>query len=314
MTGVRKARFLVVFGAIALLLTTACWGRMYDGSYSDTEAAKERMYSRQASASPKATPSAASKPEAYIAPYEGAQGIHVSAAGRASGVPDLAIISLGVESVEDTASEARAKAAEAMAGVMQVLEDAMVEDRDIQTRYFNISPRYQSVRVTQCQDDDKEDNEIQAEAVLPGEENCTTFWEQKLIGYAVSNQLSVNIRDLDEAGTIIDSVTDAAGDLVRVNGISFAIEDTEPLRDEARAEAMADMQRKAELMADLAGVRLGRLVSLQEDAGFYPPEPVYARAAFAAAESAADTSISAGELETIVSVSGVYLIANTTGR
>ena len=194
-------------------------------------------------------------------------------------------------------------AATAMAGVMEVLEEAGIEDRDIQTNHFNISPRYQSVRVTQCHDD--EDTE---EKILDDAENCTTFWDQQLVGYAVNNQASVNIRNLNEAGTIIDQVTDAAGDLVRVNGIRFTIEDIEALQDEARNEAMAELERKAEAMAELAGVALGRLVHLQEDSGYIPPQPVFARAAFAS-ESAADTSISAGELDVSVSVNGIYLIA-----
>ncbi len=189
-----------------------------------------------------------------------------------------------------------------MASVMLVLDEAGVEERDVQTQYFNISPRYQSVQVTHCDDDAETE-----ETAVSGDENCNTFWEQRLVGYAVSNQLSVRIRDLDNVGSIIDQVTEAAGDLVRVNGISFTIEDSGTLQDEARENAVDEMQRKAEVIAQLAGVGLGRLVSLREESYSVEPQPVYARAAVAL-ESAADTSISAGELAVSVSVTGVYLI------
>ena len=302
LTRIANFRLLALLAALALLFTTACWAGVAgapfdeDGSYrAMDDSSGSGWYSYSAGKSGYGA--------GRIGPYDGAQGVHVRATGTASGAPDLAVINLGVEAVEDTASEARSRAAEAMNGVMAVLAEAGIEDRDIQTQYFNISPRYQSVRVTECGEDEEG-------AAKLGEDggNCITRWEQELTGYSVSNQVSVNIRELDQAGTIIDQVTAAAGDLVRVNGISFTIEDIDPLRDEARNEAMGRLQENAAELAELAGVGLGRLVHLQESTGYVEPlQPVFARAQFAA-ESAADTSISVGELDVSVSVSGVYLI------
>lgn len=309
LSGMHGVRALVLLAAVALMLSTGCWAGAYMTSYGNGEDNGGSMLSGEpGSASGWKATYSRGKSQA-VAPYDDEQGIRVRATGSATGVPDLAIVSLGVESIEDTASEARASAAEAMAGVMQVLEEAEIAERDIQTRHFNISPRYQSVRVTQCPDEEEQwEGGLENVERMEGQENCITFWEQKLVGYTVSNQVSVNIRDLERAGTIIDRVTDAAGDLVRVNGIRFTIEDAESLQDEARSRAVAEMQRKAEQMADLSGVGLGRLVNLQEETFYYEPEPVFARSAGFAAESAADTSISAGELEVTVSVAGTYLI------
>ena len=124
----------------------------------------------------------------------------------------------------------------------------------------------------------------------------------------------MKIRNLGEAGTIIDQVTEAAGDLVRVNNVSFTIEDTDALREEARDKAVEALQRKALAMADLAGVSLGRLVQLEEATDFFDAQPVYARAALQSGESAADTSISAGEIQVSATVSGVYLITPPDGE
>lgn len=301
--GIANFRLLFLLAALSLVFTTACWAAAVKGPYDgdgDYQAKRDSASGGWASYGSGKSGYGAG---VYVAPYDGAQGIHARATGTVSGTPDLAILNLGVESVEDTASEARAAAAEAMDGVMTVLMEAQIEDRDIQTQYFSIHPRYESVRVTEC-DEDKGGSVGR----LGEGENCITRWEQELVGYSVSNQVSVKIRALDQAGTIIDQVTDAAGDLVRVDGISFTIEDIDPLRDEARNEALAKLRQNAEGLAELAGVGLGRLVHLQESTAYVDPfQPVFARVAFGE-ESAADTSISAGEQDVSVSVSAVYLI------
>ena len=79
--------------------------------------------------------------------YDGPTGIRVSGTGTATGVPDVAVISLGVEVHEDTAAEARAKAARAMDEVMTALTQAGVSPEDIRTSRFSVAPRYQGVEV-----------------------------------------------------------------------------------------------------------------------------------------------------------------------
>ena len=240
-------------------------------------------------------------------PYDGPSGIWVTGNGKVSGAPDIAVVSMGVESVEETAAAARANAARAMQSVMNALTRAGIADADIQTRHFNINPRYQSVEIERCDDNGERSEGEQAGTT---EKTCYTIWESRLTGYSVSNQATVKIRNLDDVGTIIDQVTEAAGNLVRINGISFNIEDPQPLRDEARGDAVADMKRKAEMLAELSGVKLGRLVYLSEGAAYSPPQPLYGRAeaAFAMADSY-ETSISPGELDISVTVQGVFLIA-----
>jgi len=240
--------------------------------------------------------------------YNGPSGIWVTGNGKASGAPDIAVVSMGVESVEETAAAARANAARAMQSVMNALTRAGIADADIQTRHFNISPRYQSVEIERCDDDNGEGSE--GEQAGTTEKTCYTIWESRLTGYSVSNQATVKIRNLDDVGAIIDQVTEAAGNLVRINGISFNIEDPQPLRDEARADAVSDMKRKATMLAELSGVKLGRLVYLNEGGAYNPPQPLYGRveAAFAMADSF-ETSISPGELDISVTVQGVFLIA-----
>ena len=286
LTGINKAYFLLAAAGVLALLLGLWAAQAQADSDTGTETADADT----------------------VEGYNGPSGIWVTGNGKASGTPDIAVVSLGVESIEDTAAAARANAARAMQSVMDALTKAGIANKDIQTRYFNISPRYQSVEVQRC--DAKDDGDTEESKTSSMSKSCYMVWESRLIGYSVSNQATVKIRDLDDVGTVIDQVTEAAGNLVRINGISFNIEDPQPLQDKARANAVADMKRKAAMLAELSGVKLGRLVYLNEGAAYSPPQPLYGRAeaAFAMADSY-ETSISPGELDISATVQGVYLIA-----
>jgi len=202
-------------------------------------------------------------------------GIWSSAEGEVYAVPDLGILSLGIEALADTVEEARSDAAEAMDQVMSALDDAGIAEKDIQTAHFNISPLRKWDRDTE---------------------------EYIIDGYQVTNMVTVKIRDLDKAGDIIDSVATAGGDLTRIEGISFTVEDPTPYQDEAREEAFARARAKAEQMADLSGVNLGKVTYITESYGYVPR--IVAPMAAVSEDAGMDmkTVISEGELEISVSV------------
>lgn len=254
-------------------------------------------------------------------------GIWVNGTGKATGDSDLGILSLGVEALADTASEARGMAAGAIDATIAVLKANNIEDRDMQTSQFSINPRYNTQEITRCTDNSNELEPVASpslgmpppgstgvvEMIAIQEEKgseCRVEFEKVLVGYQVTNTLNIKVRDLDNMGNIIDGATEAAGNLVRINRVSFAIEDTKPLQIEAREEAIADLLTKANAMAELAGVELGKLVFLAESGGGVPQS--FARVESAAAFGfGADqaTSILAGELDVNVSVQGVFAIA-----
>ena len=135
-------------------------------------------------------------------------------------------------------------------------------------------------------------------------------FERVLTGYQVNNQLTVKVRDLDSVGEIIDGVTESAGNLTRVDGISFSIEDSTELQSEARAAAVEDLQAKARQVAALAGVELGPLVFISESGGAAPVPFARFESEFAFAAAAPPTSIQTGELDVVVTVQGVFEIGN----
>ena len=254
------------------------------------------------------------------------QGILVNGSGQATAVPDLAILNLGVQSLADTVAEAREQSAVAMGRVTEALKARNIEDRDIQTSNFNIFPRYTSREVTRCPSvrDTAEREMTQSSppkvlalpSIEPGVEiarsqekpECYKEREQVIIGYQVTNQLMVKLRDLDAAGSVIDEVTAAGGNLIRFQGINFTIDDTEALQDEARAAAIGDMMDKANQVATLTGVELGKLINISETGG--QPRVSFdslERVSFASAK-ADPTPIMAGELEVTVTVQALYAI------
>lgn len=207
-------------------------------------------------------------------------GIHASGHGVASGTPDIAVLSLGVEALRGSVSEARADASRALTAIVAELRAAGVAEDDIRTSYFSINPRYQYLREG----------------------------EQQLLGFQVTNTLSVTVRDLNATGDIVDRAAAAGGDLTRVNSVTFRIEDTTALEREARISAIQDAVEKADLYATQLEVVRGDLISVSESNA--DPFPfAEARFAMAASDSAGPpTQFFAGELEVSVRVQAVFAI------
>lgn len=209
-------------------------------------------------------------------------GITVSGVGRVTGAPDVLRVTLGVEARRDSVAAALAAANEASAAVMAALRDAGVADEDIQTRDLSVYPRYD-----------------EGPALESG--------EPRISGYVVTNLVDVRIRDVDGAGDTLDEVVRAAGDDARVHGIGFELEDNAALLDGARERAFADARAKAERYAELAGVELGSLVALSEQASPLP-RPVDGAEMMAADAAAESIPIAAGQQEVVVTVTTVWSI------
>ncbi|MFC2015139.1 SIMPL domain-containing protein [Chloroflexota bacterium] len=201
------------------------------------------------------------------------QGIWVTGQGKVSAVPDIATLRLGIEAEGASVAEAQNLATNSMDKVMAALTSNGIAEKDIQTQQFSIR------RVTKW-DRVKE--------------------EEVVTGYRVSNMVTAKIRKIDDAGTIIDAVAQAGGDLTRIDGIDFSVEDPTNYYEDAREEAITDAKTKANQLAKLAGVTLGKATYISESS-FYAP--VVQRGAYEIMEEAvAKTSISPGETEISLNV------------
>ena len=252
-------------------------------------AAVVTMDRSEASASPEARLSAVERgaPSAY---GSDGTGIWVSGEGTIMVAPDLAMLDFGVEVSAPNVSEANGQASMAMDAIVEALKARGVKDEDIQTSRFSIYPRYDYV-------------EEEADGIFRSRE--------VLVGYRVRNSATVKLRDLDAVGEVIDEVVMAGGDNVRISDISFTLEDPKPKMAELREMAVADAKAKAEHLAELSDVTVGRLIYISEGAsgpsvrGFAESDFGYAYAMPAAARA---PSISGGELRLSLSVQAGFAI------
>ena len=205
--------------------------------------------------------------------------LNLSASGESKVTPDLATITLGVQTDGPTAAQALSANAAQMTRVVAALKKAGIADRDIQTSSLNVNPQY--------------------------------VYEQnqppKLNGYEASNQVTIQVRDLTKLGQTVDATVGAGA--TNVGGINFGLQNPQAAEDAARLDAVKALQAKADLYARATGYKIVRLVSLGEGGGYVPSPPPMPMYAMAKREMAYSSPVSAGELKVRIDVSATYELA-----
>lgn len=186
--------------------------------------------------------------------------LSLTGTGEVKARPDTASINSGVVSNAKTAQEALAANSASMNKMFKQLKAAGIADRDLQTSNFNIVPQYS-----------------------PYDPKKPQPAHRRIIGYQVSNGVTVRVRDLAKLGELIDQMTTAGAN--RMNGISFYVDKTGNLMEEARRKAMTDVRRKADLYADGLGVKLKRVLTINESVSRPRPQPMRARGLMSMAKS-----------------------------
>ena len=188
--------------------------------------------------------------------------IVVTGSAQVEAVPDLATITVGVETQAETAAAALRANSDAMTAVFAALDAAEIARRDVQTSQLNLNPVY----------DGGQDGQSPA---------------QRVVAYQASNLVTIKVRTVANLGAVIDAATEAGAN--RLYGIGFEVSEPREALDRARQEAVADARAKAELFAGAAGVKLGPVVSLREGGGG-TPGPLF-RADMAAAPPVAEGTV-----------------------
>jgi uncharacterized protein len=198
--------------------------------------------------------------------------LDISATGTVTRVPDLAIISAGVVTKSASASGAISDNATRMERVRAALRAAGIADRDIQTSSISLNPDY------------RYDNNQ----------------PPVLTGYQASNNVSIKFRDIRNSGKILDALVAQGAN--QINGPSLTIDKPEAAYDEARARAILAGRARADVYARSLGMRVVRLLSVSEGAGYNnprPPMPMFDRGA---ATAVAKTEIDPGSQDLQVSL------------
>lgn len=201
--------------------------------------------------------------------------ISVNGEGSVSAIPDMAVVNTGVMTRSDTASEALSRNNLAMTQVMSVLREQGIDQKDLQTSGFNVQPEFN----------------------YKNREQAPT-----IIGYRVTNDVTVKVRDLSVLAAVLDALVKAGSN--QISGIQFTFKDASSLKDQARRNAYRNARARAELYAEEAGVKLGK-VQLINEGPVSVPLPRRAHR-MATAEAASQVPIALGENEIRTTVNVVF--------
>jgi uncharacterized protein len=200
--------------------------------------------------------------------------LSLSANGEVSATPDMATVNFAVVTQASTASEAMKANNVRMNAVMASLKSSGIAARDIQTSSLNLNPQY----------------------------DYTDGQAPKLTGYQAQNQITVRVNDLNQTGPVIDAVIKAG--INQVNAITFGLKNDETITDQARQAAVATLMKRANLYAAATGMKVKRIISIEEAGAVYnQPQPMM----FARAKAAdSSTPVASGELQLSVNVSATF--------
>ena len=206
---------------------------------------------------------------------EPAPSITVTGTASASGVPDTADVNAGVVTQAPTAAQALAQNSATMDAVLRAVSGLGIAARDVRTSGVNVMPHRAHPE--------------------PGRPIAPD-----IVGYEVHNQIHVKVRDLKLVGRLLDVLVAQGANTL--GGMTLSIADPAPLLAEARARAIVDARRKAEVYATAAGAKVGKVIFIR-DATAGPPRPMMMGRMVA---TQAAVPIAPGEQELEVSVSVTY--------
>lgn len=167
----------------------------------------------------------------------------VTGEGKVHVVPDIAVVSVGVNAQGQTAKSAQESLNKNINQVASGIKGLGISDRDIQTTNYALNPTYNY------------------------EQN-----PPKITGYQANSTLVIKVRDIDKANGVLDTATQNGANTV--GGITFDVSDKQKAYNQARTEAVAEAKAKASQAAKIAGFTLGQIVNYDESTNAYSPAPI----------------------------------------
>ena len=228
--------------------------------------------------------------QSQILDQQNANQITVTGSGKIYAKPDVAVISLGVTAEASTVAEVTKANTEKMNAVIAAVKALNVDEKDIQTTNYNLTPNY----------------DIQPMVYSSYYPVKTT---NKIIGYTLQQNIQVKIREnnFEKIGDILAKTTTAGANLV--GDLQFTIDNPEKFRDQARAKAIAEAKTNASNLAKESGIKLGKLINVFEGYNSYPVMYSSAKAMGAGADSAVPVpTIQPGQQEIDVSINLTYKV------
>ncbi len=191
--------------------------------------------------------------------------ITVQGAGEVRAKPDMATITVGVVDQAAGAADAVKQNNEKSEALLHALHEAGIPDKDVQTAGFTVNPNYSYDRSGRT--------------------------PARIVGYTVSNRVTVRVEDLSSLGKLLDKVVEAGAN--QIEGLSLSTRDPTKYMDEARRKAIADAKRRAALYAEAVGATLQQPPTVREE-NAVAPQPIFLARGVAADAAAAAVPIATG--------------------
>lgn len=202
--------------------------------------------------------------------------ISVSGDGEVFASPDIATVSFTVREEAKKVSDAQGKVSAKVKGALSAVRELGVADKDIKTQNYSSYPKYEWQQ------------RASASACVDG--YCPPSGKQVIVGYEVSQSVTITVRDLESVNDLVDVL--AKKEVADMQGPNFTIDKQDDLKAEARKQAIDKARSKAEILARDLGVTLVRIVSFSEGQNY----PIYARAMMATEKADVSGSAPAPEL------------------
>ncbi len=228
--------------------------------------------------------------------------INVSGDAHLFAAPDIAVMDFSVKSEAKTVADAVKDNTLKMNAITQAVKTLAVDAKDLQTTNYNISPRYEYVKVLMPNTPNSS-----AENTQRTEYEYIPNGKQVLAGYEVTSTLTIKMRDLSKIGDIIQAATDAGAN--EAGSLQFTIENPDTLQEQARKEAIDKAKTQAQILASQLAVKLVRIVNFSDNG-----QPVIYRNSakstmnYAAESAVPAPAIEAGQNEITSSVNITYEI------
>ena len=205
--------------------------------------------------------------------------ITVSGEGKVYAKPDIAMVSLGVKTSAATVAIATKHNTDQMNAVIAAVKNLGVEEKDIQTTNYNLTPNY----------------------------NYTEVKGSFIDGYVLSQNIQVKIRDFTKIGEILSQGTSKGANLI--GSLQFTIDNPEKVKQEARAKAIAQAKANAQNLAKESGINLGKLINVYENSNNYAYPMAYSKdLGMGGAEVASVPTVQPGEQEILIMVNLTYIV------
>jgi len=209
----------------------------------------------------------------------------VVATGSVTAPPDTAFVTLGMDTTGKSLTEAQRQNSATIQKVMERLRELKIDKERIQTAAFTVSPQY------------KPPSKRPSDAPPAPPE---------IVGYSISNTITIEVRDVEKVGTVIEEVLAAGAN--HFHGLRWALRDEQQARLNALKIAAGVAREKATALSQAVNVKLGRLMNVTEGSRVVAPMPRVGRAMAAMEGAGGEVPISSGEMKVEATVTLIYEI------